>query len=282
MSTLTVSRGGLAFRLGPREALLAPERDLMEGDGPEAVHDVQLLASPPWTADVAAFPDHAPADVSVVGDRVRVTHRRLMADIDLAAGHTRVWRPAGDGLDIDVVLRTLLALLLPARGGVPLHAAGVAVDGQGVAFFGPSGAGKSTLAATSPHPVFSDEMVVAHGRPFALERGFKGSVGEHDAPAPLRLLVELRKGPALDLQPLPPVEALRRIMGCVLVPLHTGTWGHVLGVLDRLVHEVPAVSMAWSPQAPPWADVGRLLAGPYLATPRNASMGSSSRDQVSR
>src|SRR5262249_55064163 len=56
----------------------------------------------------------------------------------------------------------VLGWVLRLRGGVPLHASAVALDGRGVVFLGPGGAGKSTLAAAlvlTGAELVSDDLV---------------------------------------------------------------------------------------------------------------------------
>jgi hypothetical protein len=148
---------------------------------------------------------------------------------------------------------------LPLAGGVALHAAGVVVDGHGVVFFGASGAGKSTLAGTSPHPVVSDELVAVAGNPFELRRtGFWGALDERrGAPpaAPLAALVELDKGPRLELEPLDAATAFRRLLPVVVLPPAPELWRQATAVVARLVATVPVLRMAWHPAQPPWAAI---------------------------
>ena len=117
---------------------------------------------------------------------------------------------------LEAVIRTAMMARLPLVGGLPLHAAGVVVRGPGVVFFGPSGAGKTTVASTSPYP---GALRRARGRPpgepfrpravGVLGRG----TGERTrGPAPLALLVDLAKGPALRLTRLRPAEAAGRVL----------------------------------------------------------------------
>jgi hypothetical protein len=152
---------------------------------------------------------------------------------------------------------------LPVIGGLPLHAAGVVVEGRGVAFFGPSGAGKSTLAATAPFPVLSDELVaLAPGAPFQLVRsGFWGEGGESGpaGPAPLRALVDLAKGPAFRLTRLRPAEAAGRVLASTPVPLAPPLWSRALAVVAALVGQVPVYRMEWTPAEPPWERLAGAL-----------------------
>jgi hypothetical protein len=55
-------------------------------------------------------------------------------------------RTAGDSRALTALLRSIVAVVVHAAGGVVLHAAGVALDEQAVIYVGPSGAGKSTAA----------------------------------------------------------------------------------------------------------------------------------------
>jgi len=55
-------------------------------------------------------------------------------------------RIAGDPRALTALLRSIVAVVVHAAGGVVLHAAGVAIDDHAVVYVGPSGAGKSTAA----------------------------------------------------------------------------------------------------------------------------------------
>ena len=148
---------------------------------------------------------------------------------------------------------------LPLDGGLPLHAAGVVLDGRGIAFFGASGAGKTTLAATSPVPALSDELVViAPSRPFSLVRsGFwgEGLPSGRASAAPLALLVDLAKGESLALERLRPAVAAARILASVPVPHVPVLWERTLAIVAELVGATRVVRMAWSPAAPPWSAI---------------------------
>jgi hypothetical protein len=161
------------------------------------------------------------------------------------------------------VIRTSLMARLPLVGGLPLHAAGVVLAGRGVAFVGPSGAGKTTLSATSPVPVLSDELVaIGPGRPFSLVRsGFwgEGRPAGSASSAPLGLLVDLAKGPALRFERLHPAAAAGRVLASVPVPHAPALWRHALAVVAELVSRVAVVRMEWTPLDPPWPALTRLL-----------------------
>lgn len=234
-------------------------------DGPERVFNLRLVEGPPWPgADRATWPDYAPATVFAFGDRVRITHRRFLVEIDAARLSGRLFSPERAGSGLEVALRLALASRLPLSHGIPLHAAGIAAGPAGLAFFGPSGAGKSTLARTSPFPVLSDELVIVRGLPARLHSaGFWGSLGgaaEGPArPAPLRALIELAKGPRLRIERLTPELALRRLMSAILVPPLAALWSPALGIIAGFARDVPAFRMEWSPEEPPWEALTAIL-----------------------
>jgi hypothetical protein len=235
------------------------------GDGASDPFRLRLSDEVPWEgADVWDFKDKAPAVVTVVGERVRIAHRRYLAEIQPAARRGRLYRRDFDGGALSITLRVALTARLPLEGGLPLHAAGVLAAGVGLAFFGPSGAGKSTLAATSPWPVLSDELVAAVGHPFRLlGAGFWGTfeAGKPPAGGPLAALVELAKGPRFQLRRLSRPAAVRRLLGVILVPPHPSLWGKALAVLAQIVDTVPVYRMAWCATQPPWAALEEALTG---------------------
>jgi hypothetical protein len=53
--------------------------------------------------------------VDVVGERLRVTHRRFLAEIDPAARRGRLYSPGRDGSGLQVILRLSLAARLPRQ-----------------------------------------------------------------------------------------------------------------------------------------------------------------------
>ena len=139
--------------------------------------EIELVDAPPWTSDdPALFPQWEPAVQRWVGERLLASHKSFTAEIEPFASRARLQRREERAYPLETVIRTSMMARLPLVGGLPLHAAGVVLEGRGVAFFGASGAGKTTLSATSPVPVLSDELVaIGPGRPFSLVRsGFWG------------------------------------------------------------------------------------------------------------
>jgi len=227
---------------------------------------LDLVDALPWPgADLDAFADGAPAEVSVVGDQLRVTHRRFAAEIDPAGLLGRLYRRPEHGGAVEIVLRVALAARLPSLGGLPLHAAGLVLDGRGVVFFGPSGAGKSTLSGLAPGPVLSDEFVVVTLEPPTLRAtGFWGEMDESSPPpgeVPLAALVELAKGPAFRLERLAPGLAVRRLLGVLVVPPHPRLWSAAMGLAGEATKAVPVYRMEWTPDEPPWDRLRTSLAG---------------------
>jgi hypothetical protein len=208
-------------------------------------------------------PDEEPARVTSTGRKLLVAHRRLRAEIDLAASEGRLYRTEPDGGALEIALRVALAARLPAEGALPLHAAGIVLEGAGVAFFGPSGAGKTTLAATAPGPIMSDELVVVRVVPPALiPTGFFGELREGEKPAaaaPLVAAVELARGPTFALERLDRSLAVRRLLGSILAPAAVDPWREALAIAGRLVAAVPVYRMEWSPAMPPWTALRAAL-----------------------
>ncbi len=266
--------GGVRVRIAAPETLSEAERRQLEplrvaltphGADERAPSDgvLQRVSALPCPAfDVAPQAQPAPATVHAHAGGLLVQHRRFSAWIDCDTGHTALMQAVPDGVGLLVTLRVLAAALLPRRGGLPLHAAGIVLDGQGLACFGPSGAGKSTLAATWSGPVLSDEQVaLLAGPPRLAGSGFWGSFEGVRAPAvPLAALIELAKGPTFECTRLAPAWALRRLLGVLLVPPQGDLWSRALANLADLVRHVPVYRLAWSPSAPPWDELRRLLA----------------------
>ena len=267
---------GFPFDIQPAELLTEEDRESISrlssgpliGGGAErtpedGVWPVFLDESFPEAEGGSAAP--GPASVSVEGSVVRVTGGRLSAEIDPPQKTVRVHRRAGQDGSLPIVLRVALCCRLPMDGGLPIHAAGVATPAGAVVFFGPSGAGKSTIASTAPYPVLSDEFVVvaaARGRFEAAASGFWGTLDGGRAPrgfVPLRALVELEKGRAYDLRRLSRREALVRLLGVITVPVSSIVWSAALGVLGRVLEEVPVYRMAWTPARPPWEELRAAL-----------------------
>jgi hypothetical protein len=266
---------GCPFRVGPDAALAPGERARLEAlartatgrafDVPE--FRLTLVDEPPWPgASAADYEDHVAASVRVEGGRVRVTHRRHLAELDVEGLEGRLQRATPGEAAVEIALRVALSARLPSLGGLPLHAAGLVLGGAGLAFFGPSGAGKSTLSALAPGPVLSDELVaVTLGPPRLRATGFWGVSDSADPPpaeAPLAALVELARGPAFRLESVAPDEAFRRLMGVLLVPPLTRPWQEAMALLARAVREVPVHRMHWSPDEPPWDRLRRAILNP--------------------
>jgi hypothetical protein len=261
--------GGLRFAAGPDAALWPSEREALARLDPEPALDqpafeIELVDTPPWTSDDRAlFPQWEPAVQRWVGERLLASHKSFTAEIEPFAARARLQRREERAYPLETVIRTSMMARLPLLGGLPLHAAGVVLQGRGVAFFGASGAGKTTLSATAPVPVLSDELIaIGPGRPFSLVRsGFWGEGRPQGgaSSAPLGLLVDLAKGPAFRTERLTPALAAGRLLASVPVPHVPELWRHALAVVAELVSRVPVIRMEWSPREPPWPGLERWL-----------------------
>jgi hypothetical protein len=267
-----LSLAGIPFVVGPSSLLSAADRAALARlqadssplpDGEQSPVTVELVTEAPWPgARGDAYADFAPAEVAATPEgRVRIMHRRYLAELDLVASRVRLQRFFPE-VGLQVALRLTLNARLPVIGGLPVHAAGVVLDGHGLVFFGASGAGKSTLAATREDAVVSDELVAVVGAPWRLvSTGFYPPKGTARAEAaPLTAIVELAQGPRYVLERLSPQRALRRLLGQVLVPPSPVLWKTAIAVAGRLVREVPVYRLHWSPEDPPWTRFSESLA----------------------
>lgn len=252
---------GMGFRV--RGTLTAAEEGWLRqrGCGPSGGTGplLEVVDSPPFPVRFEEWPQGGPAAFETEDGRVHLRHRRFCSEIDLAADSAVLFRlPSDIGGGLSVTLRVWMTARMPFVGALPLHGAGVAIDGQAVAFVGHAGAGKSTLAATSPHPVYGDEMVVAQGvPPFLAASGWEGKA----SPPPSRLaaVVELGRGPGLRFERLDAEAGFRRLLQVALVPPAPVAWAAALEVARRVSREVPFFRMQWALGHPPWAELARAL-----------------------
>lgn len=113
-----------------------------------------------------------------------------------------------------VLLQLVLTEWLAPRGGLLVHGCGLAVGGRSWLFIGPSGAGKSTVAELAGLPVLSDETCVVRLEPGdGVElAGTPIGISTAAGPLPLAGIFWLEQAPADELVPLPPAQALARLM----------------------------------------------------------------------
>jgi hypothetical protein len=263
---------GVSFRVEPASALTKLERRYLDGleqaAGPPendlGNRPVFHLVIAPGKLEIAAGgkrPEPGlPAQIEWADGRARVRHHGFEAELDPAGCRGTYSREGPEPFGLEIALKAALACRLPLEGGLPLHAAGIAIEERGHVFFGPSGAGKSTLSGLSPFPVLSDEMVAVTGpAPFSVEAtGFWGTLDRNDAPRgkfPLKALYELHKGSTFALERLAPSAAFRRLMEVILVPPAPELWSAVMEVAGRLCQAVPVYRMTWSPSEPPWEEI---------------------------
>ena len=154
-------------------------------------------------------------------DRSDPTVHRIMV---FDEGHTRgrIFSPSdgpfrSGGLDSLAMLpsdQLILARVLPAFGGLYVHAAGVEMDGHGLVFAGPSEAGKSTMAKLigDRGRVLCDDRIVVRRAPGGFRVHGTWNHGEIErvspGPAPLRAILFLRQARANRLDRVKDAKAV--------------------------------------------------------------------------
>jgi len=158
----------------------------------------------------------------------------------------------------------LYANWLACYGDMILHAAGVAVDGQGYCFVGASGAGKSTLtttlAATAAVTVLGEDQVILrrindqfwiYGTPWH-ENTDRCSPGG----APLEKLFFLNRTIGNGVEACGRIEGITRLLQTAFVPYYRpDAVDKILDNLGRLAEQVPFYTLGYQLGA----DVIRLI-----------------------
>ncbi len=159
---------------------------------------------------------------------------------------------------LDYPLDEVIVAHLLGRGrGVELHSCGIIDrDGRGQLFVGQSGAGKSTTArvwlAEGDYEIVSDDRVIVRfidgewrmfGTPWHGEAELSSPAS---APlAAIHLLVQSRRTELLEVAP---AEAAARLFSCAFPPFYDAeALAATLGILDRLVAEVPVRALRFVP-----------------------------------
>ena len=141
----------------------------------------------------------------------------------------------------------LLARLLPDRHACFLHAAGIAVNGQGLLFVGHSEAGKSTMVTMlrEEGEILCDDRVIVRRWPDRFRVHGTWSHGDvpqvSPADAPLRAILFLEKADTNRLELLKDrKEIVRRLPLYLIKPMVTADWWQkVLGLVETMAREVP-------------------------------------------
>ncbi len=224
-----------------------------------------LSPSVPGQKSLDELVESDPAVVRFGPSDMGIRHRRYCAELDFAARRGFLYRRDDDSRALRIVLRIAMTAVLPFANGLPIHGAGMVVDGRSLVFFGRSEAGKTTVSRASPWPVVSDEMVAIAGDPPSLRATgylrWPGPDTEPLLPAPLAALVELAKGPETVIERLSRPEGLRRLMHHLWVPPVPLLQREALVVAARLVETVPVYRMAWNPARPPFREIEEQVLG---------------------
>lgn len=253
---------GVHVDVEPDRELTPDERALLQRAGLRHQHEPQAPAINVRLRridEIAPGRNPAPARIDWNASHINITHPRFTASIRIDGWSTVIERSPGDTFALRITLRVLLAAILPSRGALPLHSAGVILKDAGVICFGESGAGKTTISAAASTPVVSDELTVAST---ANRTIFATGLLENDRvlPAtPLKALFALDRGPGINLERLAPAESFRALLRSTMVPSVPVLWRQVAPVAAELVRSMPIYRLKWTPGQPVWRHIAAAL-----------------------
>jgi hypothetical protein len=147
----------------------------------------------------------------------------------------------------------ILARLLPAFGGVFVHAAAVSLKGRGLLFAGPSEAGKSTIVKLIGErgEVLCDDRVVVRKDAGGFRVHGTWNHGEvrrvSPGSAPLRAVLFLRQARVNRLERVEdPQAVLREFLPRLVRPLVSADWWErALALAEDVVREVPFYDLSF-------------------------------------
>lgn len=138
----------------------------------------------------------------------------------------------------DYFVRAALALLAFEAGGLLFHAAGLAYQDRGYAFFGYSGSGKTTVARLSPHAVvLNDDLVILlpqanqwfmYATPFSNQTQIQPTVNQR---VPLTALYRLIQDRQVFVESLEPAVASAELIASS--PIVCADPDRTITLLDR-------------------------------------------------
>ncbi|MCR5742956.1 MAG: hypothetical protein K6F92_04395 [Lachnospiraceae bacterium] len=140
------------------------------------------------------------------------------------------------------------ATAIPYRGGVLVHGALIAVDGEGYLFMAPSGTGKTThvklwlekfgdraeiINGDKPILRFVGDKLMGYGTPWCGKEGFN-----KNASVPVKAVCVLRRGITNHIEDIGEGEAFASIMPYVFKPEGAGEMELTLDLIDRITGAV--------------------------------------------
>jgi hypothetical protein len=171
-----------------------------------------------------------------------------------------------DALSLFPTDQLWLARLLANRDAFLLHAAGLVIEGHGLAFVGHSEAGKTTISRLlqDKGEILCDDRIILRRWP----EGFKvhGTWSHGELPdvspnsAPLRAVFLLEQAPENRLIRLEPREVVRALPQFVIKPLVTRDWWEqVLDTIGALARAVPVYRLRFDKSGRVWELLQELL-----------------------
>jgi sulfatase maturation enzyme AslB (radical SAM superfamily) len=240
---------------GPADVVLRHHFSLPDLAGEDLGREV--FRQPPW----AIYREGASWIYLMISpDPADTTIHRVMVFND---GHTRgrIYSPTDElfrrgGLESLALLpsdQLILARLLPAFGGVFVHAAAVSLKGRGLLFAGPSEAGKSTIVKLIGErgEVLCDDRVVVRkdGGGFRVHGTWNHGEVRRVSPgsAPLRAVFFLRQAQVNRLERVDdPKAVLRDFLPRLVRPLVSADWWErALALAEEVVREVPFYNLSF-------------------------------------